>query len=151
MKAVEHTVGLAKAYNFPAPKRAVKALALIKKFAGKHFRANASQVSISRKVNEMVWQNGREKPPRKLELSFFVEDQKLTVLPKGVAQKMLEKAIKKEKEKKQKKKKKALEKKGVPAKTSQKTEEKEKQEKKLKEKRFKEKAGEKAALKRKTG
>ena len=154
MKQIEHTVNFTRVYDFPKPKRTRKAITLIKDFSKKHFRAEPETVFIDTKVNELIWSRGREKPPRKVTLSFLVEDGKVTVYMKGKALEILEKKKKEEKKKKKakakpKEPKETKDSKGTAKKESE-DEEAQKEAKKLKEKRLKEKSAEKAAIKRKT-
>lgn len=126
------TIGLAMP-NCPRPKRANKAIFLIKRFAFKHFRVGPENVLISNKVNEFIWRFGREKVPKKISVKFVIVDGKANVFLKG-------EKVKEKKEKKEEKK---------PEKMTE--EEKaalQEREKKKEEKRIAEKAAEKAAMKR---
>jgi len=128
-------VGLQDLLKCPRPKRANKAVYLLKRFAYKHFRIKAEDVLISNKVNEFLWKNGREKVPRKVSIKVVVVDNKANIFLRGEKVK-----AKKEEKKREEKKEEKLtgEEKAAVA---------EKQKKK-EEKKMGERAAEKAALKR---
>jgi len=126
-------VGLKGICNLPRPRRANKAIAFLKKFAFKHFRAKAENVSISNKLNEFVWQQGREHVPRKVEIKIVFTGGKASLFLKGEKVK-----IPKEEKKGEKKK----------EKTGEEKKEEEEKEKKKEEKKMAEKSAEKAAIKR---
>lgn len=131
-------VGLKGIYNLPRPRRANKAIAFLKKFAFKHFRVKAENVSISNKLNEFIWQQGREHIPRKVEIKIvFIEDKaiggKASLFLKGEKVKLPKEEKKEEKKEK---------------KTEEEKKEEEEKEKKKEEKKMAEKSAEKAAIKR---
>jgi len=132
----EFTVGLQALLRCPRPKRANKAIYLLKRFAYKHFRAEAENVLISNKVNEFLWQRGREKVPRKISIRAVVVDNKVNIFLKG-------EKVKAKKEEKPKKAEKKEEKLTVEEKAAVAEKEKKKDDKKLAER-----SAEKAALKR---
>jgi len=134
----EFVIGLQRAYNCPRPKRAEKAIFILKKFMFKHFRAPKEKVLISNAVNEFLWKNGREHVPRKIEVKVIFIEGKANVFLKGEKAK-LPKEEKKEEAAKEKKEEKMTE--------EEKAAEAEK-EKKKSEKKLAEKAAEKSAIKR---
>jgi ribosomal protein L31E len=131
----EFTIGLQEAYDYARPKRAKKALFLLRKFAFKHFRAKAKDVLISNAVNETVWKQGREHVPRKIAVRIVFVGGKANIFLKG------EKVALPKEEKAEKPK--AAEKKTEEEKAAE-----EEKEKKQDEKKMAEKAAEKAAIKR---
>jgi ribosomal protein L31E len=135
----QFVVSFSSLFKAPKPKRAPRAIMLIKRFVFKHLRVAAGNTKISQALNEAVWASGREHIPRKLEVKVVKEGEKARVfLPNEKIEKPA-KEKKKEKEKKPEEKKK---------------EEKERQEeieKKKEEKKAKEKAAEATAIKRGTG
>jgi len=135
-KVVERSfvVGLQAVYNCPRPKRANKAIFLLKKFAFKHFRIKPEDVLISNKVNELIWKNGRQHVPRKIAIKVIVSEGKANIFLKG------EKAKAKEEKKKEVKKEEKL--------TVEEKKAEEEKEKKKAEKKLAEKSAEKAAMKR---
>jgi len=93
----EYTVGLQPVYNFPKPSRTRKALTHLKRFIFKHLRIKAENVLISNKVNEYIWQNGREHIPRKIEIKVIVAKGKANIFLKGEKAKVPKEEKKKEK------------------------------------------------------
>ena len=79
----QFVVGLQQVYSYPRPRRANKAIGLIKKFAYKHFRVEPENVLISNKVNQFIWENGREHVPRKIEIKAIVTEGKANLFLKG--------------------------------------------------------------------
>jgi large subunit ribosomal protein L31e len=131
----EFTVGLHALLGCPRPKRANKAIYLLKRFAFKHFRVGEDDVLISNKVNEFLWQKGREKVPKKISIKVVVVDKKANIFLKGEKVK----AKKEEKKKEEKKEEKMTEEEKAAA---------AEKEKKKEDKKLAERAAEKAALKR---
>ena len=130
----ELTIGLEKAYGIPRPRRANKAIGVLKNFAFKHFRAKKEDVLISNKVNEAIWARGRENIPRKIDVRIIFVDGKANIFLKKEKAK-LPKEEKQEEKKPEKK-------------TAEEKEAEEEKQKKKDEKKLAEKAAEKAAMKR---
>jgi len=130
----QFVVGFAGLKNRPKPQRANKAIGVLKKFIFKHTRVKPENVLISNKVNEAIWQRGREKVLKKLAIKVILAEGKANVFLKGEKLK-----AKKEEKKKEKPEEKKTE--------EEKAFEEEKQKKKD-EKKLAEKAAEKAAMKR---
>jgi len=57
----------------PRPKRANKAIRLIREYVSRHLRV--SNVKISNRVNEEVWKRNREKPPRRIKVKIVRVDE----------------------------------------------------------------------------
>lgn len=131
----EFMVGLQEAYNYPRPKRAKKALFILRKFAFKHFRAKGNNVLVSNSVNEFLWKQGREHVPRKIGVKIVFVEGKANIFLKGEKVR-LPKEEKKEKPKE------------AAKKTAEEKAAEEEKEKKQEEKRMAEKSAEKAAIKR---
>lgn len=142
----EFVIGLQQAYNCPRPKRAEKAIFILKKFMFKHFRAPKENVLISNAVNEFLWKNGREHVPRKIEVKVIFIEGKANVFLKGEKAKLPKEE--KEKEKMTKEEKEAEEEKEKKKMTKEEKEAEEAKEKKKDEKKLAEKAAEKSAIKR---
>ena len=130
----EFTVGLQPVYKIPRPRRANKAISLLKNFAFKHFRTKKEDVLISNKVNETIWERGREHIPRKIDIKIIYVDGKANIFLKK------EKVKAKKEEKKEEKK--------PEKKTAEEKQAEEEKEKKKEDKKLAEKAAEKAAMKR---
>ncbi len=126
-------VGLHPVYNCPRPRRANKAISLLKDFAFKHFRVSRENVLISNAVNQFVWQRGRQHVPRKIEIKVVFSEGKANIFLKG--EKVV---VPKEEKKEEKEEKKTAEEKATL----------EERERKKEEKKLAEKAAEKVAIKR---
>lgn len=59
-----YVIPLRSAYEASRTKRAKKAMSLIRKFAQRHMKGE--KVRISNGVNELIWNRGAEKPPRRI-------------------------------------------------------------------------------------
>ena len=57
----------------PRPKRANKAIRLIREYVSRHLRV--SNVKISNRVNEEIWKRNREKPPRRIKVKIVRIDE----------------------------------------------------------------------------
>ena len=73
------SVSLVPVYNMPKPKRANRAITLIKRFIKKHFRVGPENVKISQKLNELVWSKGREHVPRRIGITAVKAANKVNV------------------------------------------------------------------------
>jgi len=130
-------VGLQDLSNYPRPRRANKAIAMLRKFVLKHLRIKPENVLISNQLNQFLWQKGREHPPKKVEIKVIVSAGKANLFLKA------EKIQKPKEEKKEEKKTEKKEEKTEEEKAAE-----EEKERKKKEKKIAEKAAEKAAIKR---
>ena len=149
MKGVqaEYIIPLRDAFKFPKPKRIIKTLGVIRRFAFKHTRKK--DVLIAREVNEFLHLHSKN-IPRRVDSVILIEGEKARIfLREG---KELAEFKKSQDEKKKAKEKKAekKEEKGKEDKKAESEEEKE-AERKKEEKKVKEEAALKTDIKRKTG
>jgi len=69
MEERAYTIPLRVVYNRAARKeRAKRAMNHIREFIARHMHADPENVKIHTSVNEIVWQRGIEKPPRKIKV-----------------------------------------------------------------------------------
>ncbi len=73
-----YTVPFGKAYDYIRTKRARRAVKMLRAFLSRHFKVNEEAVRISAGVNDALWRDGMQKPPRKLKVRGVLEDAKLT-------------------------------------------------------------------------
>lgn len=141
----DYVVPLKKAWKRSYTKKANKAVVALKRFAVKHTRFKAEDVSLSNEVNEALWRTGKFHVPRKLAITLKESEGKIRVYLKGgkTLAKEAKARLAKEKELKEKLKA-AKEEKPVEEKARE-----EEKKRKLEEKRAQEKAAE--ALERKRG
>ena len=67
-----YTIPLREVFNAPRPRRANKAVRLIREYVAKHTKAN--EVKLDASLNEAVWEHSREKPPRKVKVKVVTEE-----------------------------------------------------------------------------
>ena len=60
------TVPLRDAKAAPTQEQADKAMSLIRGHLAKHFAVDEDAVRLDPSINEAIWSNGRQNPPRKL-------------------------------------------------------------------------------------
>jgi large subunit ribosomal protein L31e len=60
------TVPLRDATAAPVQEQADKAMSLIRGHLAKHFAVDEDAVRLDPSINEAIWSNGRQNPPRKL-------------------------------------------------------------------------------------
>ena len=65
-----YIIPLKEAYYVPRPKRANKAVKLIREFVKRH--AKVERVKLAEEVNEYIWKRNREKPPRRIKVKVVV-------------------------------------------------------------------------------
>ena len=81
-----YTVPLRRAWNVPAKKRAPKAIRMIKAFVQKHMKVGVEtieedeeeeggRVIIKNEVNQKIWSQGIEKPPRKVRIRVAKDEE----------------------------------------------------------------------------
>jgi len=81
-----YTVPLRRAWNVPAKKRAPKAMRMIKAFVQKHMKVGiepvdedeeeeGGRVIIKNEVNQKIWSQGIEKPPRKVRIRVAKDEE----------------------------------------------------------------------------
>jgi large subunit ribosomal protein L31e len=63
-----YTINLRDAFEKPRRKRAPKAIDMIRAFIGRHTKVGAENVSVSNKLNAIIWARGIQKPPRKVKV-----------------------------------------------------------------------------------
>lgn len=103
-----YTISLSKIYSVGRHRvRARKAVKHIKAFTKRHMKVNEEDVIFGQDLNEHVWRNGIEKPPRKIKVKMFKDDSgkvmvnlEETVVKKDKKEKKKEKKVKKETKKK---------------------------------------------------
>ncbi|HDH06810.1 MAG TPA: 50S ribosomal protein L31e [Thermoproteales archaeon] len=74
-------IPLRKAYYVPRPKRANKAVKLVREYVQRHFKVD--EVKISNDLNEFIWSRNREKPPRRVKVSVRIieeEESKIAIV-----------------------------------------------------------------------
>ena len=72
----ELTVPLRAAWNVPRNKRASRAVSEIRNQVHRHLKVGIDEsVWIDPKVNEYIWKNGIENPPRKVKLQITRHDE----------------------------------------------------------------------------
>jgi large subunit ribosomal protein L31e len=80
-----YTVPLRRAWNMPANKRAPKSMRIIKAFVQKHMKVGVEtseedeeeggRVIIKNEVNQKIWSQGIEKPPRKVRIRVAKDEE----------------------------------------------------------------------------
>ena len=70
------TVPLRDVKAAPAQEEADKAMSIIREHLAKHFAVDGDAIRLDPSINEEVWANGRQNPPRKLRVraARFEED-----------------------------------------------------------------------------
>ncbi len=144
--ADNYVIPLKKLFDKPKRGRAKKAVRAIKEFVKKHKRLEESQISISKEVNEKIWENGMFGIPRKIEVVLDkIEEKTFVFLKDGKELKEKEKELKEKKKEEKKKETKKEEKK-----TKEEIQAEEEKAKKLEEKKQKELNAQKVEFKKKT-
>jgi len=67
-----YTIPLREVFDAPRPRRANKAVRLIRAYVAKHTKAEVVKIDAS--LNEAVWEHSREKPPRKVKVKVVTEE-----------------------------------------------------------------------------
>lgn len=67
-----YTIPLREVFDAPRPRRANKAVKVIREYVAKHTKAD--EVKIDASLNEAVWEHSREKPPRKVKVKVVTEE-----------------------------------------------------------------------------
>jgi large subunit ribosomal protein L31e len=80
-----YTIPLRRAWNVPANKRAPKSMRIIKAFVQKHMKVGVEtseedeeeggRVIIKNEVNQKIWSQGIEKPPRKVRIRVAKDEE----------------------------------------------------------------------------
>jgi large subunit ribosomal protein L31e len=68
-----YTVPLGKAWITPKYQRAEKAITILRKFVQRHMKPDG--VLIDPTVNELIWRNGIQNPPRKIRVRLSKDDE----------------------------------------------------------------------------
>lgn len=71
-----YTIPLRAVFEAPKPRRANKAVRVVKDFLARHMKAK--DVRIDGSINEALWENSREKPPRRIKVKAVKEEDKVT-------------------------------------------------------------------------
>lgn len=67
-----YTVSLSKLYAMGRhTERARKSVKMIRKFASRHMKTEDEKVIITQEVNEYLWRNGIQKPPKRLRVKLM--------------------------------------------------------------------------------
>ena len=73
-----YTVPLRDLKGIQRPKRAPRAIAVIKRFVAKHMKSTEKDVWIDTHVNERLWERGIERPPSRIKIKAVkFEDQNI--------------------------------------------------------------------------
>lgn len=83
MPCENYIIPLQKVYdNKPRTRRANNAITVIYDFFKKHARKDKKDIIISTEVNEYIWQNSIQNPPRKVAVSIKIDNGKVYVFLK---------------------------------------------------------------------
>lgn len=69
-----YTIPLRKAYRAPRPRRANKAISIVKEFIKRHMKVK--EVVIGESINHAIWKRGIQKPPRRIRIHATVYEGK---------------------------------------------------------------------------
>jgi len=70
-----YTIPLREVFNAPQPRRANKAVKVVRDFLAKHMKTD--DVRLDASLNEALWERGREKPPRKVKVKAIKEEDRV--------------------------------------------------------------------------
>ena len=65
-------IPLREVFEAPKPKRANKAVRVIRDYLKRHTKAKTVKLDAS--INEAIWEKSREKPPRKIKVKAITEE-----------------------------------------------------------------------------
>ena len=68
-----YTVPLGRAWTTPKYRRAEKAVTILRKFVQRHMKPD--EVIIDPSVNELIWRNGIQNPPRRIRVRLSKDDE----------------------------------------------------------------------------
>lgn len=71
-----YVIPLREAFNAPRMKRANKAVKIVKEFLIRHTKAG--NVNLDSSVNDVLWERGRKKPPRRIKVKVTTEEDTAT-------------------------------------------------------------------------
>lgn len=111
---IEHifTIPLRKKWDGPRTKRANHAISVIKRYVVRHVkdpegkgkRISEDKVWIDPKINEFIWERGREKPPRRIKVkAVYIHEEKIIGVEFPEEERPKKKEKKEEKEEKEEK------------------------------------------------
>lgn len=72
-----YTIPLGDAYKTVRKKRTIRAVDLVKSFLQRHMKARDSEVYVSTNLNELLWERGIQKPPRRVKVRAIKEGESL--------------------------------------------------------------------------
>jgi len=72
-----YTVPFGRVYNYIHTRRTRRAMVMLRTFLARHFKVKADVIRISAGVNDAMWRDGIQKPPRSLKLRGVLENGKL--------------------------------------------------------------------------
>ena len=70
-----YTIPLKKVIRSPRNYRARKAMNLIEEFLERHLKSPREKIKIGQSVNEALWSKGMKKPPRRIKVEIYKEDE----------------------------------------------------------------------------
>ena len=76
-----YTITFGKLRNIPSTQRAPRAIKHIREFAARHMKAEANDVWIDHRINEMVWARGKTKLPSRIRVKMIKFEDVVEVLP----------------------------------------------------------------------
>lgn len=79
MEEKTYVIPLRNAYKAPRTKRAKRAVNIVRNFLAKHLKTD--EVILSENLNQRLWENGLQKPPRKVKVNVIEEDSGLVAYP----------------------------------------------------------------------
>ncbi|VVB57111.1 50S ribosomal protein L31e [uncultured archaeon] len=118
-----YTVPFGKAYEYLRTRRTRRAMKMLRAFLARHCKVDEDIIRISAGVNDAMWRDGMQKPPRRLKVRAVLEDGRLTAWMVG-EQEAVKKAADEKKAAEEKRKKAAEAKKAAEKKEAPKAEEK---------------------------
>jgi large subunit ribosomal protein L31e len=68
-----YTIPLREAFTAPRTRRASKAIKVVRGFLERHMKT--TDVKLDESINEVLWNCGREKPPRRIKVKVVKEDE----------------------------------------------------------------------------
>ncbi len=72
-----YTVPLGEAYEYVRTKRTRRAVKLLRKFIGKHMKAEDEDIILSIALNNYLWKRSMQKPPRRVKVRLIKEEDKV--------------------------------------------------------------------------
>lgn len=78
-----YTVPFRRVYNYIHTRRTRRAMVMLRAFLARHFKVKDEVVRISAGVNDAMWRDGMQKPPRKLKIRGVLDNGRLTAWMMG--------------------------------------------------------------------